>query len=226
MNERDAINAHLAAIEKNIAPLKKLYFTAKNRKLEKTLEGYRAGDIKAETYYNLLKQYAEQTGVDIYAYRNIVGYMQLLETEKGLNYTKVAKELQEFVALLKQKLPYNAYRYLLSRTNDFREMDQLYVYLIKMVKEYNLQISGNFPELNHFFDYISASQDINPLNMIKEERNLVRELQVRLAENESEREVAFITDFYRNFEEYFGNKLAADDYEYVSKNLDSFTTLW
>ncbi|MFC1501750.1 hypothetical protein ACFL58_04825, partial [Elusimicrobiota bacterium] len=210
----------------DIRYLKNTYYNKRQKKLEKIVSRYKSGDIDAKKYYRLISRYADKLGVDIYGYRNVSSYIALMGKEREINYQRVARQLQQFVAVLKQRLPYGAYKYLIEKTDNFTKIDNLYSYLIKVSKEYNLNLSRSFPDLSKFFDYITASKSINPLILVKEEKRLISELQYRLSDNVAEKEVGFAVNFFKYFEDYFGNKISAEDLEYFNANIDDFRFMW
>src|SRR5574344_202767 len=121
--------------------------------------------------------------------------MHLMESQKNIDYTRTTQELQMFVLKLKEVLPYNAYKMLVDSTQNFQQMDKLYGYIVKLSRQYNLNLSVNFPELEKFFAYMELSQKINPLQLIKEEQNFKDEINDKFAANKAEEEVVFISNF-------------------------------
>jgi len=149
-----------------------------------------------------------------------------MSSEKNLNYKRIASELQQFVTVLKQQLPYSAYAKLLEETNNFNQADKLYLYLMRISKEYNLNVSRNFPRLDDFFTYIDLSRKVNPVELVGEEKRLVNEINFKLAQNQGQRDAAFLLCYFNYFEEYFANKISAEDYGYFVANLPKFKGLW
>ena len=216
----------LDQVDADINNLKNSYYNQAQRNLESTVNRYREGKLEARKYYHLLNKFSQKLGVDIYGYRNIIGYINLIDQEKKLQYKRIASELQQFVGVIKQKLPYSAYRELVEKTENFSKIDKVYTYLQNLAREYNIALSHSLPALNDFFQYIDASQKVNPLDLVAEEKKLVGVLEIKLAENKSEGEVAFMVDFSRYFSDYLRNKISADDYAYFKENEGKFKLLW
>ncbi|MCX5782415.1 MAG: hypothetical protein NT145_06905 [Elusimicrobia bacterium] len=226
IESHDQVRKILDSINVDIVNLKSTYYNKKQKRMGEIVARYRNGKIDAKKYYRLLGKYSEKLGVDIYGYRNIIAYIDLFEREKKLDYKRVAGELQQFVNILKQKLPYGAYRSLVEKTENFSKLDKVYAYLINLSKEYNINLAHSLPELNDFFNYIEKSQRINPLDLVAEEKKLVGVLEMKFADDQSENEVAFVADFFRYLEDYMQNKISADDYEYFTQNEDKFRLMW
>jgi hypothetical protein len=102
----------------------------------------------------------------------------------------------------------------------------LYGYLIKISRQYNIDLSRNFKELEKFFKYIELSQAINPLELVREEQEFKDEINDRFSENKAEEEVTFLSNFIRYYEEYLTGKITAEDYKYYKKNADKFKYVW
>jgi hypothetical protein len=54
------------------------------------------------------------------------------------------------IVLLQSQLPSEAFDFLKNSTNNFSKVDKLYGYLIKIARQYNLDLSVNFPELDKY----------------------------------------------------------------------------
>ncbi len=216
----------LGQVGKDIDQLKDTYYNRDQKQLENTEKRYKEGKMEAKKYYKLLDKFAEKLGVDIYGYRNIIGYVNLIDREKKLDYKRVASELQQFVTIIKQKLPYGSYKELLEKTDNFSKIEKAYTYLQNLAKEYNISIVHSLPELNAFFEYIDASRNVNPIELVGEEKRLVGVLEQKLGANLSQKEVAFMVDFYSYFEDFLENKISADDYDYFVANSAKFKMLW
>ncbi|MBN1621532.1 MAG: hypothetical protein JW871_02960, partial [Endomicrobiales bacterium] len=224
--EQNDISRVLQNMENDLLALNGKYYTSKHKKLEALIEEHKAGMVSSDKYYSKLKKYADKLDEDITLYKNISVFFSMLQLQKELNFKKVSSEMSEFIAHLKQKLPYNTYKFLAERMNSNAKMDELYLYLIKVAKEYDIPVSGRFANLNKFFDYVTLSQQVNPIDLLREEDILTRELHMKLSESETEKEVVFIISFFKNFKAYYRNKISAEDYQYFADNLDKFHTLW
>ncbi|MBN1622495.1 MAG: hypothetical protein JW871_07890, partial [Endomicrobiales bacterium] len=253
--EKEQKNIHeiIESLSGSLEALKDRYYCPGNKKLDKIIGRYKKEKLEPRKYYSILNKYAIKQGIypvkssegfmdwarnlysgpgisempyEVERFRNLIEFSKSFEVNKGLDYKKVGKEIQSFISLLKNKLPYNAYNMLLSRTNNLTQTDLLYSYLSEIVKEYKLDISASHPNLEKFFEYINLSRNINPIQLIREEQDLINEIRLRLADRQSEREVIFLIEFTRYLKDYLEYKVSAEDYEYIRKNLPKFSLLW
>ena len=226
IDNQEVITLHIDSIKDTVKNLQEQYYNRQQKKIEELSAGYVSGNIEANKYFTLMKKHAEKLAVDIENYPNLSMYITLLERQKEINYQRTTQELQAFVIKLKENLPYNAYKILLSETKNFSQMDKLYGYMIKLSRQYNLDLSQNFKELEKFFAYIELSQAINPLELIKEEQNFKDEINDRFSENKAEEEVVFLSNFVRYYQDYLLGKITADDCNYYNANIDRFKNVW
>ncbi|MDR2192668.1 MAG: DEAD/DEAH box helicase family protein, partial [Endomicrobium sp.] len=216
----------LDAMSEEIASLKSLYYDRDQKKLDELSKQYIDGNINVKKYFTLLYKHTDKLGLDVYKYENINTYKELLSWEKELNYKRVTAELSAFMARIKEILPYSAYKLLLSKTNNLSDTDALYVSLVKIAKEYNLNLKLDYPQLAKFLSYIELSQKINPLELIKEEQKLLDEINEKFSQNDSQREVVFLAGFVKYLKDFLSSKITADDYAYYEINKDEFDALW
>ncbi|MDR3275077.1 MAG: hypothetical protein LBS81_03730 [Endomicrobium sp.] len=101
------------------------------------------------------------------------------------------KELELFVSKLKEILPYVAYEMIVEATENFKELDKLCTYLIKLSRENHIDLSINFPELNKFLSYTELRQKIDPVELFKEEERLKTEINAAFSMDQSRRDIVF-----------------------------------
>lgn len=226
LENKEETEVILNAINEATQKLKSKYYERRQLKLEELSDKYAEGKIGAEKYFKLMSKHIDKLGIDLTKYDNTLNYMMLLSEQKTLNFERTTKELQSLVMILKQKLPYKTYKMLLDSTDNFSKMDKLYSYVIIIAKQYNLNLSLDFPELNRYFKYIELSQKINPLELVKEEKKLVNEINTKFARTKVQREVVFLVNFEKYLENYLTNKITAEDYEYYLQNIKMYKQLW
>ncbi|MDR3113086.1 MAG: hypothetical protein LBU09_01785, partial [Endomicrobium sp.] len=217
---------YVEAMTNDIASLKSLYYSREQKKLETLSKQYAEGTISGKKYWTLLYKHTDNLGIDIYKYENIDIYKKLLERERRLDYTRITSELSLFIGKMKEVLPYSAYKMLLAKTNNFSDTDALYVSLAKISKEYNFNLSINYPQLEKFLEYIELSQKINPLELIKEEARLLDEINEKFSQKDSQRDIVFLAGFMKYLTAFLSSKITADEYEYYEANKEEFDALW
>ncbi|MDR1926208.1 MAG: hypothetical protein LBQ13_00765, partial [Endomicrobium sp.] len=220
------VSSILKSMDENITYLKSQYFNRTQRKIEEISKSYLDGNMESVKYYTLMLKHTEKLGIDINKYRNISMYMELIKEGKQIDYSRSTKELEKFVLKLKDILPYAVYEMLLEYTANFRELDKLYTYLVKLSKENHIDLSVSFPELNKFLGYIELSQKINPLEMLKEENRLTNEINTAFAADQGARDIVFLAGFVKYLGDYLSGKITSDDYMYYQANIQEFKRLW
>ena len=220
------ITMHIEAIKETVKKLQSKYYNKQQKEIEKLSQKYELEQISADEYFEKMEKYAKNYAMNIDKYKNLSGYMDLMDRKKNLDYEKINKELQTFVATLKERIPYNVYKALTDATKNFLEIDKLYGYIIRLSKQYNLELSGNFKELERFFEYIELSQTINPFELMKEKQNFKDELNDKFSVNKVEQEVIFLSNFVGYYEDYLTGKITAPNYEYYKSNIEKFKYIW
>ncbi|MDR2425692.1 MAG: hypothetical protein LBD46_00675, partial [Endomicrobium sp.] len=226
LEAQDEISIILNSISEDINTLKKQYYTRQQKKLDELSQQYVQGKIAAKKYFTLLYKHTEKLGIDIYKYENINTYKSLLDQERDLDYKRISAELSMLIIKLKEILPYQAYKMIVDNTENFSEIDKLYVYLIRFSKEYGINLEINFSALSKFLNYVELSQKINPLELIKEESKLVDEINENFSSNTEERNVVSIVSFQKYLRDFMSSKITSDDYKYYEANKKEFQTLW
>ncbi|MGA2089920.1 MAG: trehalase family glycosidase, partial [Endomicrobiales bacterium] len=228
LSDRKKMEGIVTALTKQLEPLSETFYCRKNQRFESIIKKYRAGKIDSRKYYVFLRKYGESIGIDVTSYKNIMNYQALIDEQKRLNYSRLTHELQQFVVVLKQRLPYAAYRSVSEQTNNFSRLDNLCFSLSRLGKNYPFisDIVRDFPCLGQFFVYVQASQRLNPLTLVREEQKLVSDIKYKLADSESEREVVFLNNYMLYLNDYVNNKIAAADCDYCENNINRFTFVW
>ena len=226
IGNQEVIGMHIGAIRETVKGLRDRYYNRQQKKIEELSARYTKGEIGASKYFAIMSKHAKKLAIDIDKYENLGMYIRMMEKQKGINYERTTQELQMFVLKLKENIPYGAYKMLVEGTKNFSQMDKLYGYLIKLSRQYNLNLSQNFRELEKFFEYIEMSQKINPLELVKEEQNFKDEINDKYSRNKAEQEVVFINNFIRYYDDYLSGKITADDCKYYRKNIGKFKHEW
>ena len=237
LEKKEYFTEKIKQLDKDMTFLQVKYLSARNHRFNAVIERYKSGRMDAEKYYKILAKYAANinnnpenfnslSAINMLRYPNIQGYGELTHIRNRLPYKRISRQLQGFMGALKTQLPFSVYNYLIEKTGNFSQLDKLYVALSKLSQEYHLDLSKNYPDLEKFFAYINKSQSVNPLLLIKEEKELTEEIRIGFAQDISELEVSFASDFYSYFKDYLFNRLSADDYQYFTERIDKFKQIW
>jgi hypothetical protein len=100
------------------------------------------------------------------------------------------------------------------------------MYLRQICKIYGIEVSKRYENLEVFISRNEIERQINPVEMVKEERELIEKVRQAYDKGQEEQEIGFMEDFYGYFSEYLGNKLMGGDCGYLVDNMDKFRKLY
>jgi len=224
-------------LEKELEFMEARYFSSRSRVFSRLMEKHRSGEIETWKYYTLLGKYARNIDenphianngltICINNYPNISAFIDSGRLGKQLDYNRVTYQLQELVRILKARVPYSVYAGILKNSGDPVNTDQFYLSLAVTAKDYKIGLENDFPDLSRFFEYTQKNRKLNPLTLIREEKNLTEEIRVGLSKDRGELEVSFLSDFFGYYKDYLQNRISADDYRYLKQSFDKFNSLW
>ena len=226
LQNQDKIELILQSLRESTEQLKKKYYTKRQYKLENIFKQYKEGKITSQKYYAELSKHIDKLGIDLTEYENTLIYITLLELQKDLKYNQIAKELQSFILSLKKQVPYTMYKSLLENTENFKEIEKLYSYIIQLDKSLNLNISSNFKELDKYFRCVELSKKINPVELVKEDEFLIQEINTRFAQTKAKQEIVFLIYFEKYLTDYLTTKITLDNYKYYKNNIERYKQVY
>ncbi|MCL2144829.1 MAG: hypothetical protein FWH43_04990 [Endomicrobia bacterium] len=115
--------------------------------IDELSEDYAAGKIEKPEYVALLQKHAEKAG-------------------KEINHKRASQELQKFILDFRHELTYQEYKKFLEDTDNLTNDDKIYSNLINFIRNANIYISKNYPELKKTLDHFELTQKIKNLNEI------------------------------------------------------------
>ncbi|MDR1695166.1 MAG: AAA family ATPase [Endomicrobium sp.] len=227
LSRQDYYKSKLKEFDKELSFMRAKYLGLRNKRFDRITAEYKSGKIGMPRYYALLKKYSKTfKEINLQKYPNILRYIKTNELRGKLDYPEIQRQLEAFVRILKEKLPYSAYSDISAKTGNFANIGDLYFYAGQIVKKYGIELGRGFSELNLFFRYEESENAINPKEMLEEENNLSQEIRIAFSKDIDEIETAFLSYFYPYFEGYLTNSLTASDYKYFVKKFGDFKYLW
>jgi hypothetical protein len=220
------IAALISSLRERADALKNSSYNKQLKQIESMHASYSNGNTSAEDYYAKLNALAERVQLQINGYTNVAAYRSLIETEKQLKYKEVNEELEYLLTKLKEKLPYRTYRSLIKRAQDTKQREEFLWQLAQLIEAEHIPLSEEYAQLNLYMHQSYLKRKINPSQMLREERLLLKDIYTRMAENSAEREIVFISDYVTLLGEYLTNSISAPDCDYVQKNWDTFKSVW
>jgi hypothetical protein len=229
--------AALKDIEKQINYLNTKYTNKQNKRFNEILKKYKNNKIASEKFYILLnkkidiinktpEKYNNILPIKRTDYPNIEKYIVVVKQNERINTNKVSTQLQMLVSQLRDILPYYTYNKLLENTENLSDIAALSMYLSDIEGDLNIDLTKKYKDLDLFLKNKKLSGEINPTEMLKEERQLIERIRSAYSYDQMEEEIAFVEDFYSYFADYLKNRLMAADYEYFVRNFDEFKRLY
>ncbi|MDR1195084.1 MAG: M48 family metalloprotease, partial [Endomicrobium sp.] len=224
-------------ISQNIEILNKIYTNHRNVRFNKTLDEYSEGKISDAKLYTVISKYVKAinenperynnlTKIRMADYPNIKFYMDMNEFSSKTNMDKVSQELQILLELMKEYLPYNAYRHLQEYTENFRNTEKLIEVIGSFAEKAEIDLSAKFRNLYTLIEINEAVNRLNPIELISEQRHLIERIKMALSYNDTEAEITYISDFKGYFKDYITASLPKEDWEYVKGRLDKFISIY
>ncbi|MCL2143967.1 MAG: hypothetical protein FWH43_00510 [Endomicrobia bacterium] len=226
----------LNKIDKEIAILNKLYTNYRSVRFNKTLEQYNSNKMTDGRLYKLLEKYVEKisaspekynsiTRIDLNDYPNIQFYLSMSHASDRTDYKRLTSEIQTFVNTLKSVLPYSQYKQLVDETNNFSDTEKMTHFIAEYFKAY----PENYPKYRELSKLVKINElvkALNPVELITEQRELTEKIKFALSYDNTEAEIAFITDFNKYFRDYLMASLMQDDWTYVKANIEQFKEIF
>ena len=226
LQNQGKIELILQSLKESNQQLKKKYYTKRQYKLENLFEQYKEGKLTSQKYYAELSKHIDKLGIDLTEYENTLTYITLLELQKDLKYNQIAKELQSFILSLKKQVPYTVYKSLLENTENFKEIEKFYSYIIQLNESLRFNISANFKELDKYFRCMELNKKINPIELVKEDEFLIQEINTRFAQTKAQQEIVFLIYFEKYLTDYITTKITLDNYEYYKENIEKYKRIY
>ncbi|MEA5001185.1 MAG: glucose-6-phosphate isomerase [Endomicrobiaceae bacterium] len=225
-DKKTEIESYIPHIKNIIEKTAEKYYSKNNLKLNKIIQKNKNGEIRAEKYFEYLIDASRRSNIDLRKYGSIIEFIKLLEKQKELKREKINEEIGKLLNELKAKLTYAQYKKLTDKIGKKTQESEFYYELAKIVQKEGLLSYGEYNNAKIFFEYIILNQDLNPIELAKQEKSLLEELNYRFSMTESEKEIFFLKEYTEYMSGYLNNKLTAEEYEYFIKHLNDFKLLW
>lgn len=213
-------------LDSEIKSVKKDYFNKDIRKLERLTYKFKKNKINAKTYYGELEKAANKVNEPLDKYENVKLYLSLLNKMKGINLEKISQQFKTYVTVLRSQIPYKQYVELSGTSNNFANMENISSELLSLSKQYGICDKYNLPQLEEYLECLEFNKNINPINFVKEEKNLISNIYIKLGRTKYEQEVAFLADFIPTIKDYFTANITTEDYYRFKEKFTEFRHIW
>lgn len=236
LNNKEIYKEILSKVKSEIDYLKAKNLSFENKKFNRFISRYKAGEILPQRYYSLLRKYINKINKDEDRYNSFLSmslekypvfnkYCTLLNYSKEINFDRATYEMQVFLDELKTVLPYKHYNELSLKTARFSNIEEVAMILHEISKEYGLHINEN-SSLSHLISYVYARKMLNPIILLDEERRIIEDIRVAFSNNPTEIEISFLSDFYSYLESFLYAEITPDDYEFFVKEYEQFEKIY
>jgi hypothetical protein len=163
--------------------------------------------------------------INLNDYPNIEFYLNMAHATDRTDYKRLTQEIQVFVNTVKDILPYTQYKQLIDETNNFADTEKVTYFINEYFKKYP-ENYAKYRELSKLVKINELVKALNPVELITERRQLTEKIKFALSYDNTEAEIAFITDFIRYFRDYLTASLMQDDWTYVKANMEQFKEIF
>jgi hypothetical protein len=213
----------MAKYRKKLDELKDRYFTQENQIFNKDLMNKDKNE--SGWFYKRLKQYVDVLNISLKDCKNLAYYIENLISNDSINYDLSGKEMREIIERLKQEISYRDYRRLLDSTENFNLTGMLHIYLNR-ISEIDPEIIADLPNLQKLLNHSDKNQKINRIDLLAEEKTIIREVFRRNVQNFAEKEVVFLVEFIDSLSDFL-HISSRENYEFCNAYINNrFKKLW
>lgn len=223
-------------VENEVSMLENIYVNNRNKRFTRNIEDYSTNKIDSKTFYKQILKYVKDinanpgkynniTAIRLEEYPNISKFVTLRKVSQDIDLKEVTQQLQIVVNELKNKLPYGVYTKFLSETENLSNSQKVLELITLLCDKEGINLE-KYKSLNNFLKTNSITKNLNPIDLVQEERNLILEIRKALSYNNEEYEITFVSDFNKYFKDYLEYKLTDASWKYFEKNYDMFRQLY
>lgn len=236
IERKPAVERQLVLLDRELSAMKARNLGAPARRFDRLTTQYENGRITSDAYYRQLIKQAELINtqargapgpppINLADYPNVTLYRELAGLKRQVNARKASRQLQSFVRILKENLPYGAYQSFLEQTGRLSDWEKLARYCQELDSAYHLGLN-RFPDLRHYFAFTVKSGKLNPVHLLQEQRQLARRIRGLLSQSAPEADVAFLADFFTVFQNFLRYRISSDEYAYFTAHFGAFRATW
>ncbi|MDD3053114.1 MAG: hypothetical protein PHG84_01775 [Endomicrobiaceae bacterium] len=226
LNNKSKNLKYLSKINSEIDFLKAKNLSSNNKKFNKLISKYEQGKITQDQYFRYLISYLKESKISINKYPNLSIYLGLSQDSKGLDFNKVTNQLEKIVQTIKSTVSYEEYTRFLKMTDNMSNVQTLKGSIEAFCNVENIVLKNKYPDLYSFLSLRNKVVNFNPIELVKEERELVDVVRTYLSEDKVDLEVAYLSDFQKYFSGYLTTNLTAAQWRYFQIGINKFKELY
>jgi hypothetical protein len=210
-----------------IGQLKKKIFGPQLIELEKTKHDYDNEQITLADYYRYLHTMAARTRQGVTSYPNFAKFMDVVESERAIQFPAVEKERTALIEKLSKGLSKQELTTLVTKSLEFRlnKMTplQYHDYLMETAGKAGEQTS-RYTNLEKYIEYIRAHEAIDTVRLFEEADDLSRAIEDALIKDAQQRKLYNISRSAQVLDNFLNIKLMPNDFKYYKDNRNMFIT--
>lgn len=226
LNDKSESAEFISKINREIDFLKAKYLSSENKKFNRMVSKYELGKIPQDKYFKILTDYAAENKINVDKYPNLEIYLGLSDGKTVYDNGRVKEELESAVGEIKNVVSYKEYSEILKVTNNLSDIKTLKTAVERLCEIENVKMNEKYPDLYAFLSLKDRAAGFNPLELVKEERNLVDAVRTCLAEDKTDLEVAYLSDFQKYFTGYLTSSLTSSQWEYFKLGINKFKEIY
>ncbi len=224
MLERTAVLMTLAE------QLKGRVYNKQLRELEQKKTDFEKQNIKVVDYYDYLGQLSQSLKLDLTASSNFKKFIDASRFEKDIKSEQIAADSKNLVEKLVKILPEKKLKQLLAQSAKFKlekvAPSDYYSFLKMLALSSNVNLKA-YPNLYNYLNYLELSEQINGSDLIREAKELEKNIKEKLFKTGEERELDKISVNLVLLNNLINLQLTPDEYNLYNKNKSDFRlTQW
>ncbi|MDR3112814.1 MAG: hypothetical protein LBU09_00375, partial [Endomicrobium sp.] len=200
------------------------YYGKENKKINRLISKYKSGEISFEKYFTRIVKKAKKQNIYFDFYPSISLFADIMEKQNKLDEKKVNAETEAVLNELKKRLSFAQYKELIDYWQNRQTQGIFYFQLARFINEFNY--GTKYESLYEFLNFTSLNQQINPIDLVSQERSLIWEMRNNAALNQKEKEIIFLSSYFELTEGFLSNKITWAEYKYFQRELPRFRRLW
>ena len=225
LKHKETIDKHLKALKHIFSNLKLHIFPKELLEFDKKYNQYKANSLELKSYLIHLAETAKEKEIDIADFTNFSLLRKSLTHEDTIDFRSANAERNALIDKFQKMLSKKSLEELTRKAVEFKteklSQHAFYSYLFEKARIINLDLTP-YPELKKYTSYISTYDAIDKFEIMKEVDELDTKIRETLYENDTQRELTLLCKNLALMENMLNLALTKEDYEYYTKNKDSF----
>ncbi|MBQ3834501.1 MAG: hypothetical protein II816_03185, partial [Elusimicrobia bacterium] len=199
------------------------YLTKEQKEIVNLYNKYLNNKVSREKFCKVLYRYMKKLNISDWRYPNSKLYHDITKANRKIDKQKVQAQLQSAMTDLKASLNYQDYVKLLKDSDNLSDTNFVFSFLsVNVSKENKLK----YPELFKFIKTKELLSLINPLDLVREDREKVEDILFTQSTTVTNKETVFLNLFFQVYKKLLLASISAEEYEYYKQNYEYFSKVY